>query len=338
METLFHKYLEKAREELCRGRIARAEEAIASASYMHPGHVDVICCRVEVLRAQGRFQEAAICLQKALKQYPYHPWWVIDLADLLINRLQEPALALDWLVRLLNCCELSAPQKLRAFRLQAEALIDQERLYEASLSLHTALAFFPRDMHLLFLRGWVCLQRGNSYGAASAFHSILRRDPEHGDAHYYLGLAFAALGELRLMQCHFEQAYTLDQADTTPLRYSADAFERFVQQSLSCESLADIPEFHVHIQGYPTLEMLGELGLDPRQPGFLQPPTSASVPHIGPLHMPVLILFQRNIERFCCSEREMMEEIQQLVLREWAHWGSYFSMCAEEPAAAVSSG
>ena len=32
------------------------------------------------------------------------------------------------------------------------------------------------------------------------------------------------------------------------------------------------------------------------------------------------MLFQRNIERFCCSEREIQEEIQQIVMREFDEW------------------
>lgn len=334
--ALFQKYLEKANKELHLGRFENAQEAIRSASYIQPEHVDVICCQVEIFRAQGHFQEAAQCLQRALKLHPYRPWWVLELADLLINRLQEPGLALDWLGRLMRCTELSSSQKLRAFRLQVEALIDQERLYEASLVLHNALSFFPIDLDLLFLRGWVCLHRSNYYGAASAFHRILRRDPGHADAHYHLGLAFAALGELRLMRCHFEQAYELDRQEEEPPRFARELFEQLVQQSLTPELLAQLPSFQIEIFAYPPPEMLDELGLDPRRPGMLLRPLEG-VSCLGHWGSPVLVLFQRNIERFCSSEREVLDEIRGLIRREFIE-ASENTALFEELLPAISSG
>lgn len=314
MEALFQKYLDKAKEELRRGQVEQAQEAIESASFMQPEHVDVICCQVEILRARGAFEEAASCLQAALKLHPYRPWWVLELADLLINRLQEPALALDWLGRLLRCNQLTPNQQLRAFRLQVEALIDHDRLYEASLVLHRALSFFPLDLELLFLRGWVCLHRSNYYGAASAFHRILRRRPEHADAHYYLGLAFAALGELRLMRCHFEQAYALDQQEDVPLRFAPEEFAEIAEQVIRFEPFVRLPAVTLEVHPFPPPDVLEDIGFDPRRSGVLLRPEESSSPR---QHL-TLLLFQRNIERFCCSEREIFEELQQIMQREFA--------------------
>ena len=95
----------------------------------------------------------------------------------------------------------------------------------------------------------------------------------------------------------------------------ADVVERAftVLPELIAERLSNVPILH---EDYPS-ESLVRDGWDPRILGFFA--ASESLTHI--------VLFQRNIERFCASRAEAYEEVRITLLHETAH---FFGMTDEE--------
>lgn len=311
MPALFTKYLHRATTSLHQNNIESALKSINSALHIDPSNLEALQKKVEILQRSGHFQHTVECLTQALQHHPHQTWWVLDLAELLINRLQRPDEALFWLGRLFRCRSLSSTEEQRATRLQAEALIDQERLYEAWLVLRKASSTYPNDLDLLFLRGWVTLQLGRYCASASTFQKILRRNNDHTDAHYYLGVAYEGMGEFTLMQRHFAATYRLDKLFPPELRFSAQQFKLIAQQAIAQETCDDL-HIQLSVLPYPPSSILDEYPHDPRRMGILR---QTNTPHSSKPTFR-LTLFQWNVERLAFTEHEILEEISIVLQQE----------------------
>lgn len=315
MAALFKKYLQKAKVELAKEQLSTALTAINSALHLKAHDLEALRCKVDILRQSGDFEAAASCLMAGLKSHPHLTWWLLELAELLINRLEQPTAALEWLERVFRSRHSTDVEERRAFRLKAEALIDQDRLYEAWLVLRKATHTHTEDIDLLFLRGWVTLQMGRYCASASTFQKILRQKHDHSDAHYYLGVAYEGMGESSLMMRQFELTHQLDRILPPEIRLSCDEFRQLAEQAV--QELGDeIPSIRLKIQDYPTETILKDYPHDPRRMGWLQ----RSKLYLCRVHSPELFfeVFQWNVERFCFTPREVVEEIKVVLQQELA--------------------
>lgn len=325
MALLFDGYLNRARAYLQHEQWEEALRAIRGALHILPTAREAVQCQVDILCGMQEWEQAAEALELALCAHPYWPWAILELVDLMVLRLQRSEQVWRWLQRLRLCHHLSSEERIRGRILQANALLDQERLYEASLCLRNALKDDPRHPQLLFLDGLISLQLNNYYAAASAFHKVLAQDKEHAEAHYHLGWTFRGLDQLRLMREHFRITYELDQLDPTPLRFSPSMFLQLAHEALHQHGQADYcASIQVATEVMPSRSILEEFPHDPRRLGVLvRDETSPFWDEEQGLPQGTLILFQRNVERLCFSEQDIRDEIVHIVHRELAAFSAW---------------
>lgn len=319
MALLFESYLNRARTCQRKHRWKEAQRAIHSALHILPTSKEAITCQVEIYGGLEEWEQAARVLEHALIYHPYWTWAILELAELSIHRLQRASDAWRWLQRLKMCQFLTKQEQVRWWVLQASALAVQDRLYEASRMLSDGLECFPSEHQLLFLHGWIALQLGNHAGAVSSLERLLKQDPEYADAHYYLALAYQATEQVAPMREQFRWTYALDCEDGSPLYMPTKTFQALAKdvlcafgQSHSCSSIRCV------VQEIPPVSVLDEFPHNPRRSGifFCQ---GKSLDHCEDFFHPpmgTLILFQRNIERFCAGEDDIRVEIFNTCLRE----------------------
>lgn len=234
MLSLCDKYLQVAATHLRQGRGEDALRALDAVLHMQPHHPQAVDLKVQIYRSHELFEQAADCLQDALQKHRDNPVWVLELADLLINRLHRPERALLWLDLLSeHNPRLSDRDLQKAYLLHAEALVDEEHMQRAWELLRQATFRFPENEELLFLFGWVALQTGKYYASASTLQKLQRINPQHADAQYYLGMAYEGLGEYKLMRRQYHLTYELDLRNPPLLVYGHREFELMVRESLS---------------------------------------------------------------------------------------------------------
>ncbi len=321
MALLFNGYLKRAQGFYQQQQWEDALRAAQSASHILPSARDAISCEVEILYKMKDWERAVEVLLRGLRYHPYWAWAILELSDLMINQLQEADQAWRWLQRLKLCPRLSQEETVRCCSLKVSAFLEQDRLFEASRCLCSTLTLFPRDKDLLFLQGWVELQRDNYYMAASALNRVLKQEPDYSDAHYYLGWAFRGLGEFRLMQEHYRRTYALDLLDTTATCFHPQTFRNMALEVLSlCGQTRDCGSIKLVVCPNPPASIVEDFPYDPRCMGVfsskshhLAGPSDEYLPPTGTLY-----LFQRNIERLCLTEEEVRDEILHVTNREIA--------------------
>lgn len=321
MALLFESYLRRA--QLCKKdrQWREAQRAVEAALYVLPTSKEAITCQVEIYYGLRDWSKAQHTLEQALSHYPYWPWAILELVDLMVYRLQSAPEAWRWLQRLKMCHPLTEQEQVRGASLKAAALVLQERWYEASRSLRDSLRFFPRDPQLLFLRGWVALQRDNYYGAVAALKPLLKQDPEYADAHYYLALAYQGMEEWALMKEQFRWTYALDCEESSSLQVSPRDFRVMVDDVLSELGLySQQTSISWAVQEFPLPWILDKFPHNPRCSGVFLSHPRPSLTSCETTGLPTgtLYFFQRNVERFCSSLEEIRREICHVSVRELA--------------------
>jgi len=315
MNTLFEKYMKKAREARDRGELERALRAAKAAIHLCPQDDDACVLQIRILQELGQYELAIRSLDARIENKPYHPWSLLEAADLLINRLRRPADGLHRLSRLFRARGLNKTQELRACRLQAEALIDQQRSYDAWLFLHRARKRYPEDPHLLFLAGWCAVQQEMFDEAVPLLTHLTEKEPHHADAHFYLGVAHESRGNKEATHAAFSLVYKLDTQNPPQCRYRFDPFRRLVEQ-LARTYLSDaLGYLSVVVEPYPDEQVLQTFPHDPRRVSILTEHHSF-LPSIGPKPRKRLTIYHWNIERLCFSDEEILLEVKQILQEE----------------------
>ncbi|MDA8077528.1 MAG: metallopeptidase family protein [Nitrospiraceae bacterium] len=112
-----------------------------------------------------------------------------------------------------------------------------------------------------------------------------------------------------------------------PFRTSREHFEELLEQAL--ESLPEkytqyFTNITVIVEDYPGSEEAGHVGA--RREELLGLFTGVPFPHKGgffdlsPPLPDAIILFQKNIEAICSSERQLIEEIRKTLVHEVGHY------------------
>ncbi len=315
MTTLFEKYIKKAREERDRGELERALRTVQSAVHLSPHDDDACVLQIRVLQELGRYEMAVRYLDSRIEKRPYHPWSLLEASDLLINRLRRPADGLHRLSRLFRGGGMTRSQELRACRLQAEALIDLDRCYDAWLFLQRARKRYAEDTHLLFLAGWSAVRQEMFDEAVPLLTYLTHQEPDHADAHFYLGVAHESRGDKEATHAAFSLVYKLDTQHPPQRRYRFDDFRLLVEQ-LARTHLSDILGYlRVVVEPYPDEQVLQTFPYDPRRVSILSEFRSF-LPSIGPVPQKRLTVYHWNLERLCFSDEEILLEVKQILQEE----------------------
>lgn len=170
----------------------------------------------------------------------------------------------------------------------------------------------------LFLIGRAYFELGQVDKAAPLIEEAVRRDPENGDAHYYLALVRDERGDNRGSTEAFLHTRALDLAHPSPSwAPSPDAFAKLVQsvlQKLDPVLSNYVREAEVYVVDVPGAELVVD-GVDPRIPVLFDAPP----PHLfadNASHRARLFVYQRNIERLTPSADHLEEELSRVLERE----------------------
>jgi predicted Zn-dependent protease with MMP-like domain len=172
--------------------------------------------------------------------------------------------------------------------------------------------------------------------AEALFHRVLEAEPDAAPAYYGLAQALEFTGRFTEADGCYERAHEIEpEGFALPTRMTEEAFEEVVK-----EALHDMPEelqphlakVQIVVEPMPSMEILvGEPGEDPITPGvlglFVGPNMRESSDYDPAALPPRILVFQRNLERFCGTREELIYEIRLTVYHELGH---YLGLTEEE--------
>ncbi len=220
------------------------------------------------------------------------------------------------------------PASGEALEVLGAALVDQERYDEALEPLAAALKAFPADPSISLDLAVALLGVYRLREAARRFRALITADETNAEAHYWLGVATEFLGDEAGARNSYERATALDaECFAAPVRIARDEFE-----GLIAAAIKELPaELRRHLDGEVTISVTDAPGrslcqsedppLSPLILGLFVGSAlsersvfdSASLP-------PMIMIFQRNIERVARTREECIEELRVTLLHELGHY------------------
>jgi predicted Zn-dependent protease with MMP-like domain len=181
------------------------------------------------------------------------------------------------------------------------------------------------DLELLYERAVLLWERDGPQAATSTLDELLERDPEHADAHYLRGLAYAEAEDHAHMVEHFLATLRLDALDSDDL--GEDEELDFIESTAE-EVLAHLPaEFGDRLHGVPIVleprphpELVRE-GFDPRSLGLFEGHEhgrhEAGEAAVAPTR---IVLYYANLLADFPERDELVDEIEITMLHEIGHY------------------
>ncbi len=164
----------------------------------------------------------------------------------------------------------------------------------------------------LFMMGRAYYELGDVEKAAPLIEEAARRDPQHADAQYYLGLVKDDAGDGHAATDAFLRTRALDSMREPPAwAPSADTFGKIVEQAigkLDTVLARYVTEVAVYVVDVPGSELVVD-GIDPRAPMLLEPGTVDG-------RATRLFVYQRNIERIAGALEHLETELVAGLERE----------------------
>ena len=168
-------------------------------------------------------------------------------------------------------------------------------------------------------------------GAEEVLRLALKTDPDNPDVQYTLGLVFEKTGHEAEALEAFAAAHRLEPTRHPPiLRVARERFEAEVEKALAAipaELGKHLANVVVTVEDTPARDWLTESGHDPQILGVFEGPTQNQQANGVPVMPARITLFQRNLEKMCETEENLMDEIRVTVMHEVGH---YFGMSEDD--------
>ncbi len=172
--------------------------------------------------------------------------------------------------------------------------------------------------------------------AEKLFREIVQEEPEAAPPLYGLAQCLEFLGDLEQAEKLYERTHGLDpEGFPLPIRMKREAFERVVHEA--ADHLPEDIRQHLEtialvVEDLPTREiLLSESDEEPITPtvlGLFVGPSLKDRSVFTPVTMPATIfIYQRNLERFCQTREELIQEIRLTLFHEVGH---YLGLSEEE--------
>jgi predicted Zn-dependent protease with MMP-like domain len=335
-------YLDKAYDAIDRRAYAEAIQWCKRAIDVDPSAPEAYAARGEALDGSGMWEEALQSFDRALERDPHFIEAMLSKAEILadIPERAEEALAV--------CTEADAllaegdPEDFllaESFYIRGRAYFALDRWEDALVEYDRALELSPKHQDYLTEKGILLYQLAEWESAEQVLREALELDPQNPDLHYTLGLLLEKVGRESEAKQSFEAATRSDPARHPPiLAVSREQFSMEVERAL-----ASLPEqFSRHlvnvaviIEDFPSRAFLEETGLDPQMLGLFEGKTqlqhatgTAMGVASGASQLPSrVLLFQRNIEKVCESESDLVQEIRITLMHEIGH---FFGMSEDD--------
>lgn len=205
--------------------------------------------------------------------------------------------------------------------LKVDALLGKGSTEEAG----RAMALIPdgpfESPSYMFLIGRAYYETGQVEKAAPLIEEAAKKDPQNGDAQYYLGLVRDENGDTRGATEAFLRARSVDLTKAPPAwAPSAEAFGTLVEgvvQKLEPVLARYVSEAEVYVVDVPGAELVVD-GVDPRALMILDAPATHGLPTPGEREVSTarIFVYQRNVERAAGTLEAMEEELLHALERE----------------------
>ncbi len=172
--------------------------------------------------------------------------------------------------------------------------------------------------------------------SAALFRKVVEAEPDEAPPIYGLAECLEFLTDYNEAEGLYERAHQLDgEGFPLPIRMKREAFREVVAEAI--EHLPEEIRAHLHqvpvvVEDLPSREVLAhESGDEPLTPtvlGLFYGPSLREQSVFDPVPVPpTIFIYQRNLERFCQTREELIEEIRLTLYHELGH---YLGLSEEE--------
>ena len=264
-----------------------------------------------VLAAEGHAEEALEHYRRAIDLDETFVEAMLNAAEVLVHPLGQVADAIAILDEALDYVE-GQDETADALLLKVDALL-QGGDKEAARSVVARLPSGPfENPHLPFAIGRARFETGDADGAEPLLAQAVQEEPEHADAHYYLGLLHELRGDVRSATLAFLLAREIEaHAPAPPWAVPTDQFERRVESAIRRlpEGLREVLDGSlVVVVELPGAEVVAE-GVDPHVPVLLDGLGGDA----GRPKLERLFVYQRNVERISMNAFELEDEVVRCI-------------------------
>ncbi|MCL2725035.1 MAG: tetratricopeptide repeat protein [Polyangiaceae bacterium] len=245
---------------------------------------------------------------------------MLNAAEVLMNPLSEWDEAIALCDDALDYAE-TKEEILDCLLLRVDALLGKGDVEEAKKSMLRLPEPPFETSSYVFLIGRAFYELGESEKALSYIEEAVRVDPEHADAHYYLGLLRDDSGDVRGAVEAFLRARALDMSRPPPSwAPSPDAFAQIVRrvvQRLDALLGRWVRDAEVYIVDIPGAELVVD-GVDPRAMVIVdaRPPDEGDDANPRSGLQARVFIYQRNVERSAGSVSGLEPELTAALERE----------------------
>ncbi|HKK52957.1 MAG TPA: metallopeptidase family protein [Myxococcota bacterium] len=332
--------LDQAMEASHGGRLEEALAWLDEALRVHPEGAEAHNGRGEILWDDGRIDEALIEFDRAIEADGKFTAAHLNRIELMIEDLGEFGAAVRSADELLSGQpRLPRPDRTlqaEVYYLKSKALFYQDDL-EGALFLVRRAAKSGSELGLYHaFEGQILFELGDYAEARRVLERGVAMDPESAHTVYHLGLVLERLESegdetgapgvgIETAAQAFSRANALDpQSFPVPAPLDEAVFARAVD-----EAIANLPRsirervegVSLIIEDFPSREIVRKERVSPQTLGlFLGVPRTEALVTEQPLDLDRILLFQRNLEKICQDEDDLVEQIQITVRHEVGHY------------------
>jgi len=187
-----------------RNRFYEAEQQFRHAIALDPKNTDPPTALVRLYILEGKKKEAEDFLKLVKPNFPDDSVGYRMLGDYYFATGDLDKASAEY-----GSLYLQYPQDLQVKKNYVQLLILKDKLPVATALNEEILKANTSDNDALICRGQIQIREGRSNDAVQTLQSITSADPDNAGAHYYLGLAFNALGKLEQAESEWQNAVRL---------------------------------------------------------------------------------------------------------------------------------
>ncbi len=317
-------HLDRGWDLLLKGDLRGAKASARRVLELEADSADALNLLGQVAAHEGDVDEALERYRQAMALDDGYIDPMLNAAEVLLYPLQEFEEAIGLCDEVLEFVE-EDDERTEALLLKFDAMHARG---DAPPELRAVLDALPagpfENPHQSFLAARAWFEVGEVERADALLHEALKREPNHPDAQYYLGLVRDAQGDWRGATLAFLEARELDlhspQPQWTPPK---EQFHRAVEKALGALE----PEMATRLEGAlvlvveaPGTEIVAD-GVDPRAPVLIEgllDVDQGEGPR-EPRRFVRVFVYQRNIERMMAGIEQLEDVIAEEVTEEIRH-------------------
>jgi tetratricopeptide (TPR) repeat protein len=311
----FSAHLDRGWDLVQRGDTRGAEASARRALEIDPQSPEAYNLLGYVAALEGDALEAIESYRQAIALDETYLEAMLNAAEVYIHPLAEFDEAIEMCEQALDLAETDE-EVIDALLLKFDALLGKGDTKEAALAIARVPEGPYKNPNHAFLIGRAYYELGDVDRAAGLIEEAAQREPNHAEAHYYVGLVRDERGDAKGATQAFLRCRQLD-LDLPPPTWSLprELFARAVEKSLAAlDPILSryVRDAAVYVSDVPGLELVAD-GVDPRALVLLD----GLGGHEGPPQAAARIfVYQRNIERLAGSTERMDAELLSAFERE----------------------